>query len=261
MRHRYAPEAHSGLEPLRELLAFGVGDAQRGQCRYERAHGRRETVRGDDRHGLTRVETKATGKELWRCDHHAGQLDPKSAAAVLDAATDEIGAFHLPVQKSRRSVRDTEDRADLEAKVKQEEARLAATVRQLPGAGIGGYGFGGIYLIVMTPCSDGRQVVAVFPTGLAVAYDQEGKWLWSTRVRPPTTRPKDYGKGRWRPVPGVLSACPVFTREGIVGRGQSHRRRPPARRGGLVVKPGDHGASGQELLRMEVPNPAPQRLD
>ena len=156
---------------------------------------------------------KATGKELWRRERHAGNLDPQSPAAQLDAAMEEIGAFCRLAQKSRKTDKGTPEYAALETQVKQTGERLSGRLAQVPGAKTNG---GGIHLICMTPCSDGRSVVAVFPTGIAVAYDVEGKLLWSASVRPPAAPPKEHGQGKWKTVPPNLSTCPVFTEEGIL---------------------------------------------
>jgi hypothetical protein len=49
-----------------------------------------------------------------------------------------------------------------------------------------------------------------------VAYDLAGTRLWSADVRPSATPPKALDRRKWRPLPGVLSTCPVMTAEGIV---------------------------------------------
>jgi hypothetical protein len=121
------------------------------------------------------------------------------------------------VQRARAAPKDAANRAELEAAVARAEAKLSkGTIAQIPGVPTSGYGNGGIYLICMTPCSDGERVAAVFPTGIAVAYDLQGERLWSADVRPPVTPPKEYGKSKWRAVPPNLSTCPVFPQEGIV---------------------------------------------
>jgi hypothetical protein len=89
---------------------------------------------------------------------------------------------------------DSEERTRLEAEFERGLAALPEKLPGLPGAGVStdrrkdGSGLG-IYLICMTPCSDGKCVVAVFPTGIAVAYDLDGQLLWSADVRPPAAPP------------------------------------------------------------------------
>ena len=167
---------------------------------------------------------KATGKELWRRDKHVGQLDPKSTAAQCDGLMDQIGAIHVRYQQLHLKMRGLPDKSPeliaLQAEIKQVEGTLPKGLLQVPGSKVSGYGNRGIYLIVMTPCSDGQTVVAVFPTGIAVAYDLQGKWIWSTSVRTPSDVPKDWPPSNYTTLPGQLqtsiNTCPVFTREGIV---------------------------------------------
>jgi hypothetical protein len=44
----------------------------------------------------------------------------------------------------------------------------------------------------------------------------EGELLWSVSLRPPAVPPNGYDRRKWRPTPRYLSACPVFTAEGVV---------------------------------------------
>jgi outer membrane protein assembly factor BamB len=160
---------------------------------------------------------KATGRELWRRTHHVGQLDPSLPACRLDGAMDHVGQLQGLKQRFRRLAEGTQERTKLEADFERGLAALPEKLPALPGAGIntagrkdgGGYTSLGFYLICMTPCSDGRSVVAVFPTGIAVAYDLTGRMMWNQVVTPP-------GIGKRGGPPGILSTCPVMTAEGIV---------------------------------------------
>jgi len=162
---------------------------------------------------------KQSGKELWRRTHHVGQLDPNILASQYDAAMDDLGVYHAKCQTLLKLSKDDPKRGSLEFELKTLESRLPKDILgQVAGAQIGGYGYGGRFLICMTPCSDGNSVVAVFPTGIAVAYDLQGTLLWSISIRPPVKPPVDWPKGaKYVPIPtAALSTCPVFSSEGIV---------------------------------------------
>jgi outer membrane protein assembly factor BamB len=147
---------------------------------------------------------KASGKELWRRTRHAGNLPATAPAARLDGLMEEVGAY----QRVLRQHSSTTDPAVQEAR-----GRLPKDLA-IPGLD----SYGGNFLICTTPCSDGQRVIAVFPTGIAVAYDLEGTLLWSLDVRPFTARPSTMPMslaGRWRPIPHFVSSCPVMSQEGI----------------------------------------------
>ncbi len=168
----------------------------------------------------------ASGKELWRRTHHAETLDPKSQEAVFDGVMDSLGEYHRLGQKmiklpkgERGEIQATMDKIILGMPAPWNTVGKGepAIANQIPGAEIGGYGFGGIYLICTTPVSDGQRVVARFPTGIVVAYDLDGKHLWSACTRLNIPAPESFkGKSiRWPPKPSQ-SACPLLTPEGIV---------------------------------------------
>ena len=161
---------------------------------------------------------KATGKELWRRTHHAGTLAPSIPAAVFDAAMDDVGAYHVLAQKSRRLAKEDPTRIAWEAEMKTIEAKLPKDFgNQIPGSRLDGYYNGGLYLICTTPCSDGQRVIAVFPTGVAVAYDLDGKPCWSADIRPSIAPPPGF-KGRWDNgrVRDYFSTPPVIAPGGVV---------------------------------------------
>jgi outer membrane protein assembly factor BamB len=168
---------------------------------------------------------KATGKELWRRTHHAGALDTNRPSCRLDAAMDLVGKAHELKQKAHRLPKESDEREQCENEFKETLAALPPGLPGLPGAGIstsgrsdgGGYSSLGRYLICVTPCSDGRRVVAVFPTGIAVAYDLEGRFLWNADLGEPPICPANLRPGqKWRPSAGFIANCPVMTPEGIV---------------------------------------------
>ncbi|MEI8121554.1 MAG: PQQ-binding-like beta-propeller repeat protein [bacterium] len=174
----------------------------------------------------------ATGKELWRRTHHAETLDPKSQDAVFDGLMDSLGEYHRLARKMLKLP--APERSEIQAAMDKVIATMPvpwnvggkgepSIAYQIPGAGIHGNGNGGIYLICTTPVSDGQRVVARFPTGIVVAYDLDGKHLWSTATRLDLKRP-DWYKGRgsqWPPKPSQ-SACPLITPEGIVVVSMTH---------------------------------------
>jgi outer membrane protein assembly factor BamB len=170
----------------------------------------------------------ATGKELWRRTQHAEGLAADSQDALFDSQMDRVGEYHRVSRKWAALPK--EQQAGKEAELNQIAAGFPdpwgnrggrsgepTILGQLPGAETGGYGNGGSYLICTTPVSDGKLVIARFPTGIVVAYDLDGKHLWSAGTRISLPQP-DWGKDRpirWPPRPSQ-SACPLLTPEGIV---------------------------------------------
>lgn len=149
----------------------------------------------------------ADGKELWRVEHHLADTPEQGPHRQLEEAvrafhearplaeivtiTDqnlknlttsgrkpqateaEVSEAKSALEKSRAALKEPEQRlAELVAKLDNATLRMKSGIRD-------SFNGGAVSALATTPVTEGKRVYAFLPTGVAIAYDLEGKQCWA----------------------------------------------------------------------------------